>query len=282
MIRALWTAAALAVAVFCGPAAAEELWETLPAVQPLPAPASSGYVAHDGARIYYATFGKGPPVVVLHGGLSHGGDWGGQVPALAAKRRVILIDSRGHGRSSRDARPFTYELMESDVIAVMDAMNVKTAPVVGWSDGAILGLVMAIRHPERVERVFAFAANMDPSGIDPKGLEKPIIGKMMTISAADYKRLSPTPTEFPQFLAAIGKMWATEPNYTAADLGRIRAPVAIVAADHDEAVLGSHAAYLAKSIPGAKLIVLPGLSHFAPIQDPAAFNAAMLGFLDGR
>src|SRR5215510_12407602 len=87
---------------------------------PLPAAADRGYVGHDGARIWYADCGSGPPVVLLHGGLGHSGNWGYQVPALLdAGYRTVLIDSRGHGHSPRDSRAYSYELMASDVLAVL-------------------------------------------------------------------------------------------------------------------------------------------------------------------
>src|SRR6266496_3338920 len=84
---------------------------------PLPVADDQGYVDHDGARIWYATYGAGPSVVLLHGGLGHSGNWGCQVPALVnAGYRTVVVDSRGHGRSTRDSRPYTYELMASDVL----------------------------------------------------------------------------------------------------------------------------------------------------------------------
>ena len=93
---------------------------------PLPAAADGGYVDHDGARIWYASYGAGSPVVLLHGGLGHSGNWGYQVPDLvAAGHRVVVIDSRGHGRSSRDARPYSYDLMATDVLAVLDQRGAR-------------------------------------------------------------------------------------------------------------------------------------------------------------
>jgi pimeloyl-ACP methyl ester carboxylesterase len=273
--------AALAMTAVASAGRAEDLWRTLPAPAPLPHPLRHGHVAHDGARIYYATFGAGAPVILLHGGLANGAYWGNQVPALTRDgHRVILIDSRGHGRSSRDERPYTYELMESDVVAVMDRLNIRRAAVVGWSDGAIISLVMTLKNPERVTRVFAFAANMDPSGNKPNVEQDPIFGRFIAQAAGDYATLSPTPARFDDFTKAITHMWDTEPNYKAADLARITTPVAIVDGDHDEAIEPAHTRYLAATIHGAQLIILPGLSHFAMLQDPAAFNAAMLGFLD--
>jgi pimeloyl-ACP methyl ester carboxylesterase len=112
-----------------------------PALPPTP---EHGYADHDGARIWHASFGAGSPVILQHGGLGHSGNWGHQVPDLvAAGHRVIVIDSRGHGRSTRDTRSFSYELMASDVLAVMDRLGIARAALVGWSDGAIIALIMA-------------------------------------------------------------------------------------------------------------------------------------------
>lgn len=277
-------AAGLAAGVLGSAAAAHagEAWRTLPPTPGLPAAAAKGFVSHDGARIYWRSFGEGPAVILLHGGLANGEYWGNQVRALVrAHDRAIVIDSRGHGRSTRDERPYTYELMASDVVAVMDALHVRRAAVVGWSDGAIIGLVMALKDPERLTRVFAFAANMDPSGVEPDVETNSTFARFEARTAKDYARLSATPGGFLAFKTAIEKMWDTEPNYTAADLGRIHVPAAIVDGDHDEAIKRRHTEYLARSIPGAKLIILPGVSHFAMLQRPAEFNAAMLGFLAG-
>jgi len=282
MVRLSALAFLLAVLLAAQPAHAEEIWQTLPAPRPLPAPVAEGRVAHDGALIYYRTFGKGAPVILLHGGLANGDYWGNQVPALiGAGYEAVLIDSRGHGRSSRDARPYTYELMASDVVAVMDRLGLGKAAVVGWSDGAIVGLVMALKHPERLTRVFAFAANMDPSGVKPDTDSNPTFARFIAEAGQDYARLSPTPADFAAFNAAIQHMWDTEPNYRAADLARIATPVAIVDGDHDEAIERAHTDYLARVIPGARLVILPQASHFAMLQQPAEFNRAMRDFLRG-
>jgi pimeloyl-ACP methyl ester carboxylesterase len=241
-----------------------------------------GRVAHDGARIWFATFGAGPPVILLHGGDASSDYWGDQIPVLlAAGHRVVVIDSRGHGRSTLGARPLGYELMESDVIAVMDALSIDHADVVGWSDGAILGLIMAMKHPERVTRVFAFGANMDLHGFNPMGALAPIVPKVGAALAANYARLSPTPDGYGAFSKAVLAMQLREPNYTPRELAAIKGPaIAIVDGEHEEFILRQHTEYLARTIPGAKLMILPGVSHFAPLQDPGGFNAAMIGFLD--
>src|ERR1700735_2476819 len=132
----------------------------------LPVSSDEGYVEHEGARIWYASYGIGSPVILLHGGLGHSGNWGYQVPTLVANGyRVIVIDSRGHGRSTRDEQPYSYELMASDVLAVMNALHLDRAVLVGWSDGACTALILAANDPARVAGVFFFACNMDPTGV---------------------------------------------------------------------------------------------------------------------
>jgi pimeloyl-ACP methyl ester carboxylesterase len=247
---------------------------------PLPDANDQGYVEHDGARIWHATYGSGPPVILLHGGLGHSGNWGYQVPALIESGyRAMVIDSRGHGRSTRDARPYSYELMAADVLAVMDALDIEQAGLVGWSDGACTALVLASNAPARVAGVFFFACNMDPSGT--KEFEfTPIVQRCFNRHKLDYAQLSPTPDQFDVFSDAVGLMQRTQPNYSAHDLAQISVPVAIVQSQHDEFIKREHAEYLARSIPEAEFIFLPGVSHFAPLQRPEQFNAAMLTFLN--
>jgi pimeloyl-ACP methyl ester carboxylesterase len=247
---------------------------------PLPATADQGYVEHDGARIWYASYGSGPPAILLHGGLGHGGNWGYQIPALLQSGyRAVLIDSRGHGRSTRDTRPYSYELMAADVSAVMDALGLEKAAFVGWSDGACIALVLASQAPARAAGVFFFACNMDPSGAKQITEFAPILGRCIGRHRRDYERLSATPGQFDELSEAVGLMQRTQPNYSAHDLAQISVPVAIVHSEHDEFIKREHAEYLARSIPNAEFVYLPGVSHFAPLQRPEQFNGAMLAFL---
>jgi pimeloyl-ACP methyl ester carboxylesterase len=246
---------------------------------PLPATNDQGYVNHDGVRIWYSTYGSGSPVILLHGGLGHGGNWGYQVPALVqGGYRAVLIDSRGHGRSTRDGRPYSYELMASDVLAVMDALHLETASLVGWSDGACTALVLAAKVPSRIAGVFFFACNMDPSGVKPIE-DSPTLNRCFSRHAKDYAHLSATPERFKDFVEDLGLMQRTQPNYSAQDLVTISVPVVIVQSEHDEFIKREHAEYLAQAIPDAELIVLNGVSHFAPLQRPEQFNAAILAFV---
>ncbi|GLS18905.1 alpha/beta hydrolase [Labrys miyagiensis] len=246
---------------------------------PLPADGEQGHVEHDGAHIWYASLGAGPAVVLLHGGLGHGGNWGYQVPALLeAGYRAVLIDSRGHGRSSRDEQPYRYDRMAGDVLAVMDRLQVEKAALVGWSDGACIALILADKAPERVAGVFFFACNMDPGGT--KELQPSVaLDRCFGRHRQDYAALSPTPNQFEPFVAAVTQMMKTQPNYTAQHLAGIRVPVTISQGEHEEFIRLDHAEYLARTIPGAKLVILPGVSHFAPLQRPALFNQTILAFI---
>jgi pimeloyl-ACP methyl ester carboxylesterase len=139
---------------------------------------------------------------------------------------------------------------------------------------------LATRAPARAAGVFFFACNMDPGGT--KVMEpSPVIDRCFARHRKDYASLSATPDGFEPFVAAVGEMMRTQPNYTARDLAAIDVPVAIVQGEHDEFIRPEHAAYLARTIPGGMLTILPGVSHFAPLQRPARFNAALLAFLDG-
>lgn len=245
---------------------------------PLPVADDEGYVENEGARIWYATYGFGPVVILLHGGLGHSGNWGYQVPALVSSGyRAVLIDSRGHGRSTRDAQPYAYELMASDVLAVMDALHIAKAGLVGWSDGACTALILAAKASSRVAGVFFFACNMDPSGVKPFEAT-PALDRCFARHTKDYAQLSATPECFRDFVEDVGLMQRTQPNYSAHDLAMIGVPVAIVQSEHDEFIKREHAEYLARSIPNADLIVLDGVSHFAPLQRPEQFNTAILEF----
>ena len=267
------------LAMLVDPASARPQWLTLPPTPTLPPAVHSGLAPVNGIKIWYAEYGQGEPVILLHGGLANSNYWGLQVLVLAAKYRVIVMDSRGHGRSSRNEQPFGYNLMASDVLGLMDFLRIRKAAIVGWSDGAILGLDIAIHHPERLTKVFAFAANSDPSGVSDIA-HSPVFTAYVARAAKEYETLSPTPHEYAAVLAQIEKMWATQPNFTTMQLESISVPVWIVDADHDEAIKRENTEFMAAHIPGAGLLLQPEVSHFSFIQDPQQFNADVLHFLE--
>ncbi|MGH6934402.1 MAG: alpha/beta fold hydrolase [Dongiaceae bacterium] len=272
-------ACAVALPAAIPSARAEEVWQTLPARPPMPAAAESGYAPVNDIEMYYATYGEGPPLIMLHGGLGHSDVWGYQIPALAEHYKVIVADSRGHGRSSRSAQPYSYALMASDVVALMDYLKIENAALVGWSDGGIIGLDIAINHPDRLGKLFAFGANTQVSGLRPDIAESAVFNQYIVEIGQDYASMSKTPTEYDAFVAQISEMWATQPDYKAADLAKITTPTAIADGEHDEAILQEHNKEMAAQIPGAKLVILPGVSHFAFLQKPDEFNQAVLDFL---
>lgn len=279
ILTALCFAAPGLTALASANGATVQRWQTLPPTPAAPAGAKTGYAAVNGVKIYYAISGHGSPVILLHGGLSNSDYWGNQVPALAARHTVITLDSRGHGRSSRNAQPFGYDLMTDDVVAVMDTLKLPRADIVGWSDGAIIGLDLAMRYPQRTGKVFAFAPNTKTSGVKDTVTDTRTFDAFTERAGKEYARLSPTPDGYDAFVEQIGQMWASQPNWTDADLQKITSPVLIVDGDHDEAIKLDHLIYIAQTIPKAGLLILPDTSHFAFMQDPGFFNTAVLHFL---
>ena len=259
-------------------ARAEPQWMTLPPTPTLPAATESGYAPVNGVKIWYAVFGEGQPVIMLHGGLGNSNYWGNQVPELARHYKVIVMDSRGHGRSTRNQEPYGYDLMASDVVGLLDFLKIDKVALVGWSDGAILGLDIAMHHPERLSKLFAFAANSDTAGVADISAS-PVFNAYIERAGKEYAALSATPTEFNPFVDQISKMWATQPNWTADDLNKITVPTWIVDGDRDEAIKRENTEFMAANIPNAGLLILPNVSHFAFLQDPKQFTDAILHFM---
>jgi pimeloyl-ACP methyl ester carboxylesterase len=160
----------------------------------------------------------------------------------------------------------------------MNYLKIPKAAVLGWSDGAIIGLDIAMHHPERLSKLFAFAANSDPSGVADIA-KSPVFNAFIARAEKEYETLSPTPHQYKAFLAQITKMWETQPNWTAADLGRITVPTWIVDADHDEAIKRTNTEFMAASIPNAGLLLQPQVSHFSFLQDPEQFTTDVMHFL---
>jgi pimeloyl-ACP methyl ester carboxylesterase len=253
-------------------------WECLPPTPALPPPEHSGTAPVNGIRMWYAVFGHGSPVILVHGGLANSNYWGLQIPALARRFQVIVVDSRGHGRSTRTEAPITYHLMASDVLALMDVLQLPKAALVGWSDGAIIGLDIAIHHPDRLTKLFAVAANSDTSGVEDIGGNS-VFNAYQRRTRTEYQTLSPAPAEFAAFHKQLDTMWNTEPHFSDAQLRSIKVPTWIVDGDHDELIKRKDTDHMAALIPGAGELILPRVSHFAFLQDPEQFNEALLRFL---
>jgi pimeloyl-ACP methyl ester carboxylesterase len=167
-------------------------WQTLPMPPAMPKARDS---ESGGAKLYWARFGKGDPVILLHGGMGNGDHWANQVPALAEKLSVIAIDSRGQGRSTRSKDKPSYDQMATDAIAVMDALKLEKAAIVGWSDGGEIALKLGINYPDRITKLFVFGANYDAAGSKKRGPSSTFTGYAAKCRA-DYAKLSKTPKQY--------------------------------------------------------------------------------------
>jgi pimeloyl-ACP methyl ester carboxylesterase len=233
----------------------------------------------NGVDIYYEVYGQGDPVILLHGGLGNGDYWVNQISPLASTYQVIVMDSRGHGRSSFDDKPISYELMASDVLGLMDLLKIQKADIVGWSDGGIIGLELAIHHPERLNKVVAYGANYDPSGVRLDIGQNERFNAFIDQAAKDYQTMSPAPERWDAFLTNIEHMWATEPNYTEQQLQAITTPFLILDGAEEEAIDLNQTKLMALLIPGAQLVLIPDTGHFAMFEQPAEFTKIVTDFL---
>jgi len=237
------------------------------------------YADVSGTRIYYETYGTGRPVLVLHGDLSALEHVHYQISALAATRFVIAPDSRGHGRSPDSNQPLSYHLMAEDMLKLLDKLNIAETDVVGWSGGGIIGLDLAMQHPERVKRLVVFGAPYDLDALDTNNCP-PNPTEDDTAPLRDfYKRIAPDPNHWPVFYEKTMEMWRTQPHYSVADLSTIKAPTLVMAGEFD-CVKRQHTDQLAKAVPGAREEIIKGATHVAPLFQPDVVNPYILKFLE--
>jgi pimeloyl-ACP methyl ester carboxylesterase len=234
----------------------------------------------NGIDIYYEVYGEGKPVLLLHGGLANGDHWVNVIPALTeAGYQAIVMDSRGHGRSSFDETPISYEVMASDVLGLMDHLGIDKADLVGWSDGGIIGLEIALTHPERLNKVVAYGANFDPTGVRLDIGTNDYFNAYIEAASAEYQEISPEPERWDEFLGNISNMWATEPNYTEEQLRSITTPFLILDGAKEEAIDLNQTKLMALLIPAAELEIMPETGHFALFEQPEEFSQIVLDFL---
>lgn len=268
-----------AVAISAAAHAGKPRWQTLPKPPAMPRADAEGQVEVAGAKIFYAVYGKGAPVVLLHGGMGNSTHFGFQLPALVDRFQVIAIDSRGQGRSTRGNVPITYDQMAVDVIAVLDQLAIQRASVVGWSDGGEIALKLGIAHADRVERLFVFAANYDASGSKPRTTPSSTFAAYTVRCRSEYNRRSRTGLPYNAVVEALLPLWRNPTGITRDQLRGIKAPVMMADGDHDELILLDQIEEMARLIPNAQLKVFEDTSHFALWQDPEGFNRAMVDFL---
>ncbi len=239
----------------------------------------SGMAPANDVELHYQIHGEGTPLILLHGGLGHSGNWSAQLPVLSKQYKVITVDSRGHGRSTMTERQISYALMASDVVALMDYLQIERAHIVGWSDGGNIGLYLSIHYPERLLKVVAAGANYSPSGLRSDVGESEIAASYIGNAMTDYQALSPEPANWDAFFENMSQMWAKEPDFTLEQMGSITVPVLLLDGENDEAIYTEHTMEMASLIPTAELIFVPGTGHFGMVEKPAEFNAEILNFL---
>lgn len=229
----------------------------------------TGYVDVNGVHMYYETYGDGSPLVLLHGGmLSIDLNFAGLIPTLARKHRVIGVELQGHGRTADIDREITPAALASDVVGLLDHLGIDRAHILGHSMGAAVTLELAVSHPDRVRRIVPISASVRPDGIhedlaDPsKYATSPRLPTQQDFAefAAEYRRLSPHPDHFDEFLATLSASNADLKGWSDEQLAGISAPVLIVQGDRDFTT-NEHAALMQRLIPGSQLAILPDTTH---------------------
>jgi pimeloyl-ACP methyl ester carboxylesterase len=262
------------------------------AAVPEPEPAGNR-VEINGMQIYYEVSGEGDPLIVLHGAYMNIPSMGEIIPRLARTHKVYALELQGHGRTTDIDRPITYPNLADDVAAFMNAVDLKKADVFGYSMGAAAGLQLAIRHPEKVNRLIAASVAYDAKGWQPEF--KAFIPQMsveMFVGmpfAQEYRKLAADPNGFP---ALVKKLIALEhePMAWEADVRAIRAPVLIISGDADVATLEHSVAMfrllgggvmgdMGKPLPASRFAVLPATSHTAVITQPDLLYSFIEPFL---
>jgi len=249
----------------------------------------------NGMRMYYEVSGKGTPLVVLHGAYMNIPQMGAIIPRLARAHRVYALEFQGHGRTTDIDRPITYPNLADDVAAFMDAVGLQKADVFGYSMGSVAGLQLAIRHPEKVNKLVFASGAYDAEGWQP---EFKAFIPQMTVEmfvqmpfAKEYPKLAANPNGFPELarkLIAIEK----EPMAWGEDVKALKTPVLIIAGDADVATLehsvalfrllgGGAMGDMGKPLAASRLAVLPATSHTAVITQTELLHALIEPFLKG-
>jgi pimeloyl-ACP methyl ester carboxylesterase len=257
-----------------------------------------GYLRIGGVDLYSEIAGDGEPVLLLHGGFCSLESLRAQSDALVPDHRVYAFERPGHGRSADLDEEYSYARGIADTLAYLDAVGLASAHVVGYSDGAILGLLLALDHPERVRSLTAISANLDPSAFTDTAGAVPVLRPLPKepepepapetetaepepdVERLHYERLSPDgPEHADAVLAKLFRLWTSEPRIDPKDLDRIVAPVLVMSGDRDT-IRPDHSLLIAASIPGAQLCVVPGTSHNLIAERPELISLLVRGFLE--
>lgn len=224
-----------------------------------------------GFKMYYETYGTGKPLLIIHGNGGSIKDFSNQIPYFSKEYKVILADSRAHGKSIDTGDALNYEMMSDDLNALLDELHLDSCYVIGWSDGGINGLLLAIRHPEKVKKLAVTGANLWP---DSTALE-PSLYRWLAAQVDSLSKVNQTPEIKNQY--KLMAMMTKEPNITAAQLHTIKCPTLVIGGDHD-ALLPKHTLLIAEAIPQSYLWIIPNSGHSTPINYSKQFNETIDDF----
>jgi len=245
-------------------------------------PAGGGGAGLAGAELWWAEYGAGEPLVLLHGGLVDARFFARNVTALAERFRVYTPDARGHGHTPDTPGPFTPELLLQDVIGFLTRVVGGPAHLAGHSMGASTALLAALRYPALVRRLILVSASIRRSGQPGGPALRTDLDALARFLGPGYGEVSPDgAAHFPVVAGKVVTMLSGEPPLTRADLNGIRSRTLLMAGDAD-AVSPEDTATLYNGIPGAELAVVPGTSHFLLQEKPALCNMIMMDFLTGE
>lgn len=228
---------------------------------------------HDGVKLYYEVYGSGDPLLLVHGNGGSIADLGAQIAYFRKRYKVIAMDSRDQGRSGDSPDKLTYERMTDDLAALLDHLKVGAANVLGCSDGGIEALLLGIRHPAKVKKIVAMAANLNP-GEDALRPELIALFKSMIAAIPAADRDTP---EGRRSLKVMG-MVLSKPHIELTALEAITAPTLVLASDHD-LVREEHTIEIYHHLPEGQLAIFPNATHLVPFDDPGLFNATVERFL---
>jgi len=234
---------------------------------------SNGHFADiNDEKIYYEIYGKGEPLLLLHGNNESIASFSEQIGPLSKHFQVIAVDTRGHGNSTSNYQgDYSYDLFAEDMIRLMDTLGLNGTNVLGWSDGGNTGLMMAIHHPERIKRLITMGANTFPGeeAIDPAVIK---IFEERRKSYADKT----DPSSINQL--RLTDLVLQQPKITAEQLSGIHLPVLVLAGEND-VIKEDHTRYIHQQIPGSDLLILKHTDHYAPVKSPKVFNKVVTAFL---
>jgi pimeloyl-ACP methyl ester carboxylesterase len=241
------------------------------------------YVELPGVKTWYEVEGQGEPLLLLHGGLCTNETWGPQRADFAANHRLFLPERRAHGHTPDVEGRLSYHDMAQDTIDFLQSVVGSPVDLVGWSDGGIVALLVAIEQPDLVRKMAVSAANFIPASeigpaeaLDDLDADAPEMEMFRTM----YEAASPDGAE--HWAIVVGKlveMLRAEPNIPIEDLGRIGAPTLVLVGDDDIVPL-EHTVELYRAIPNSELAVVPGTSHAHFMEKPSLVNRLVLEFLD--